>query len=301
MNNSSEEWIDYDPANKEHHRHTLYVIFHGAIAFYDDPKIPWIDGFITDLKDDHQYLCGRFLGEQRIPRGSDLELRGVHRGRDSFFNRSDEFLHFTGNPPGTGASVRLDGVYSRLRFPRPYKIHYCFNFSNSITPGKKKINVVPVFHYHFHHRADLRMRLFLNYGAGCPEGATPRPDFLSSWVPTDNDPSPMTLHIRAEEDVQPAQTARDFLATSKTLGDLKPDPVDDWKNFETGDPLPGISDIRRAWEIGLSLRQRVAWLTTVGATIQETDPPLGKKFEIEAPKGRGDDDPSCGQRSGGTS
>jgi hypothetical protein len=300
MTPNQEEWIDYDPSNHEHHKHTLYVIFHGAIAFYDDPKIPWIDGFITDLKDDHQYLCGKFLGEERIPRGSDLELRGVNRGFDSFSNRSDEFLHFTGNPPGTGASVRLDGVYSRLRFPRPYKIHYCFNFSNVKNPKDKQINVVPVFHYHFHHRSDLRLRMFLNYASGCAEGSLPRPDYLAGWIPTHADPSPLTLHVRAEEDIAPAKPVQDFIATSKTLGDLNPTDVTFFKDFHKGDDLPGINDVRRFWEITLSLRQRIAWLTEVGALIQKTSPGPGSEFKVTAPTGIGDDDPSCGQRSGGT-
>ncbi len=78
------------------------------------------------------------------------------------------------------------------------------------------------FHCHFHRRNDVRLRMFLNYSSGCPDGSALRPDHLTSWEPTEDDPGPISLHSRAEEDVQPAQPALDFVATSRTLGDLSP-------------------------------------------------------------------------------
>jgi hypothetical protein len=295
---AEEELTNYDLEKLEHRQHTLYVIFHGANAFYDDPKLPWIDVFISDMKDDHQYLCGKFLGEARIPLGSDLALTGVISGKDSFSEYADEFIHYTGTPKLPGARVHLDGVYSRLRFPRPHKIHHCYNFSQAKKPKKKKICIVPVFQYRFRDVDALRLRMFLNYGDGCASGGPPRPDTFS-WTPAKSDPTPLTLHVRAEEDLEPAQPMRDYIATSKILGNTNPDNPTDWKQYDTGDALPGINDARKYWEVELSLRKRIKWLTDVGSAIQLNTPGPGNVFPVTAPQGRGDDDPSCGHRSGG--
>src|SRR5580692_1455304 len=109
----------------------LYVIFHGSIAFYDDPGVPWIEALVTDVKDDHVYLCGKFLGEAQIPAGSNMHLTGVTCGTDSFAAHADTFRHYTG-PNGTeGASVHLDSVYSRFQFPRPKEILFFQNFHSN--------------------------------------------------------------------------------------------------------------------------------------------------------------------------
>jgi len=294
--------------------HMLYVIFHGAIAFYDDPQLPWIDAFVADLKDDHLYVCGRFLGELRIPAGSSMALRGVRAGLKSFDDYKNEILHYPGPGDIGGAKVHLDNVYCRFTFPRPDCILHAFNFTRSDGADPRKLCIVPVFQYRFDSVDDLCLRLFLNYGLGCSvdsgagqASATPsgvgddgssRSDSFS-WNPSKCDPTPLTLHIRAEEDRDDPQPGRDHDAAVQILEDTSNTNVQLWDTFDRGDLLPGFDTNRAFWEIDLSLRKRMVWLTAVGRTIQRHPPSPSAPFTITAPPPIKDDDPSCGPDSGG--
>jgi hypothetical protein len=278
--------------------HTLFVIFHGAIAFYDDPSLPWIDAMVADLKDDHVYVCGKFLGELRIPKGSSMALSGVLAGDASFNSNRLDFVHYPG-PRDTGtANIHLDNVYSRFAFPRPDQILHAFNFTQDPGGDSRKLCIVPVFQYRFEDVHNLRLRIFLNFGQSCSLPQEGRGDCFH-WSPSGDDPTPMTLHIRAEEDSKDQQPERDFDAAAEILEDVSNLNLDLWKNFDRGDPLPGFNKDRTFWEVDLSLSDRVKWLTGVGARIERHPPSAGSRFVIEAPPSPTDDAPSCGPDSGG--
>jgi hypothetical protein len=295
--------FDYD--------HTLYVIFHGAIAFYDDPSLPWIDAFVTNLKDEHVYVCGKFLGELRIPAGSIMALSGVTPGQDSFGNYSSKYIHYTGPGGLGGARVHLDNVYSQLTFPRPDLVLHTFNFSRSDGQNPRELCIVPVFQYRFVNVHDLRLRMFLNYGLSCAaDGVTgktsttisedtgdePAQSDCFNWKPSALDPTPLTLHVRAEEDGDKSQ-ADDLVA--QILGDYTKLELPKYDTYDRGDDLPGFTDDRRFWEIDLSLSKRATWLTQVGGVIQRHPPAPGTSFVVVAPVTVKDDDPSCRHESGG--
>ena len=280
--------------------HMLYVIFHGAIAFYDDPAVPWIDAFPADLSNDHVYVCGKFLGELCIPKNSSMLLSGVTAGQDSFANYATQFIHYTGQRELGGARIHLDHVYSRFTFPRPDAILHALNFKRSDGKDSRMMCIVPVFQYRFDSVDELFLRLFVDYGASRAPG-TPSPGSTSDsfdWMPDKSDPTPLTLHIRAEEDRDESQMDRDHTIALQILEDstnLDVTPFDQ----EVLNPLPGFDGGRSFWEIQLSLSQRVNWLTDVGAAIQRHPPSPGTSFTIVAPALTKDDDPSCGGESGG--
>ncbi|HUA84207.1 MAG TPA: hypothetical protein VMB85_10140 [Bryobacteraceae bacterium] len=282
--------------------HTLFVIFHGAIAFYDDPVLPWIDALIADLRDDHVYVCGKFLGELRIPAGSSMALSGLIPGEASFDTDRLEFVHYPG-PADTGtANVHLDNVYSRFMFPRPDAILHAFNFTQSTGKDPRKLCIVPVFQYRFQDVDDLRLRMFLNFGLSCapdPDSSADSRGDSFHWAPESGDPTPLTLHIRAEEDSKDQQPERDFHAAAQILEDVSNLDVDLWDTFDRGDILPGFNGDRTFWEIDLSLSDRVKWLTGVGAAVQRHPPAAGTPFAVTAPSAPRDDAPSCGPDSGG--
>jgi hypothetical protein len=285
-----------------YYKHTLYVIFHGAIAFYDDPTEDWIEAFVTDAKDDHQYLCGKFLGEVRIPAGSDIRLHGVERGHDTFANYADRFFHWAGGAADTpAANLRLDGVYSRFRFLRPKRILHCLNFVNPFHPEFRKFCAVPVFQYYFEHVDNLRLRMFLNHAASCSDDSTRSDTF--NWTPTIQDPMPLTLHIRAEEDQGSAAVGRDSQLTREILG-VATTPENDPTNWTDRDPnddsIGGLSFGRTRWEVEFTLINRVAWLqNNVGAVVQNTPPGASQPFTVKAPDVFHDNNASCGSETGG--
>lgn len=291
--------------------HTLYVIFHGAIAFYDDPGLPWIDAFLADLKDDHVYVCGKFLGELRIPSGSLMALSGVTPGTESFGNYQDEFVHYTGQSGIGGARVHLDTVYSRFTFPRPDRILHAFNFKRSDGKDALKLCITPVFQYRFNNVDDLRLRMFLNYGMSCAADSSssqsaaqgssdgPSRDDSFSWKPGKCDPTPLTLHVRAEEDRDESQVDRNHDAALDILEDYTNRTVQPYDTHVPSDELPGFIGNRSFWEVDLSLRKRTVWLTSLGAAIQRHPPAPSTPFTVVAPAPVKDDDPSCGGESGG--
>jgi hypothetical protein len=290
--------------------HTLFVIFHGAIAFYDDPALPWIESLVADLKDDHVYICGKFLGELRIPSGSSMALSGVTPGNASFNTDRGIFVHYPG-PQDTGtANVHLDTVYSRFMFPRPDAILRAFNFTQSGNEDPRKLCIVPVFQYRFQEIQNLRLRMFLDFAQSCSSDPQPSDPHASKsrgdtfhWSPDACDPTPLALHIRAEEDSKDQQRERDFHAAAQILEDVSKvnSTLDLWDTHlsQNDDSLPGFNADRTFWEIGLSLSDRYQWLTSVGARIQRHPPRAGSAFSVTAPSAPTDDAPSCGSDSGG--
>jgi hypothetical protein len=284
---------------------TLYVIFHGAIAFYDDPSVPWIEAMLVDLKDDHIYSCGKFFGETRIPRGAQLTLTGVTIGNDSFSNYKD-FVHFTGeNQPTPGAKVAMDTVYARYTLPRPYKIIHALN---RMIPKKDRgkgdaqfnLCVVPVFAYRFADVDKLRLRMFLNYAAGCSRKThqnKPVKRDVFPWTPTAEDVTPLTLHVHAEEDDAHKSPGPDHAGAIAILQDTEHENIDRFKQLNRED-VPGLNG-RTFWEIDLSLSDRVRWLEGVGSLIQDDPPEPGEDFDVTAPPSPSDHDASCGGQSGG--
>jgi len=280
--------------------HTLYVIFHGALAFYDDPGLPWIDALAADMKDDHVYLCGKFLGETRIHAGSDLALSGVTPGHASFDDHKDGFVHFTGVSGNGGALIRLDNVYSRFRFPRPERIRHCYNFANP--NDSRKMCIVPVFQYRFRSVEKLALRMFLHHGKGCAPDADPYPrQDTFRWKPNTSDSTPLTLHIRAEEDRQESRGQRDYDFIRRMLGDPSTESIAAWDTHDPSDDdsLPGFSADRSFWEIYLSLWKRHQWLAGMGGAIQRHPTPPGDSFVVTAPVAFKDDNVACGPASGG--
>jgi hypothetical protein len=292
----------------------LDVIFQGANAFYEDPDpaAPWINVFVIDLKDDHTYLCGKFLGETRIPRGSHMTLVGVTPGSATFSDSKGGFVYLT------PANVHLDNVYSRFTFPRPNKIYHAFNMTLDPTappppPGTApKLCIVPVFEYDFDSFDKLRLRLFLNYAEACapddPTDPTSRSDTFN-WAPNaadlparaDGSIPPYTLHVIAEEDYDDRVHAiRDFNAAAQTLK-AKAD-LSIYTDVDTAPEIPPGMEGRADWEINLSLRQRVSWLSTkVGQVIQQNPPIRGSKGSliVDAPSEPSDNDATCGPAIGG--
>jgi hypothetical protein len=299
--------------------HTLFVIFHGAIAFYDDPCLPWIEAFVADLKDDHVYVCGKFLGELRIPAGSSMALAGVTAGDATFATARLEFVHYPGPQDMGTANVHLDTVYSRFTFPRPDTILRAFNFTQSGGKDARKLCIVPVFQYRFDDVDKLRLRMFMNFARSCSSDPFPNqsaantqaasPDASNSrgdtfhWFPDACDPTPLTLHIRAEEDSKDQQKERDFHAAAQILEDISTVNSDlelwDTHDSDNDDDLPGFDPNRTFWEITLSLSDRYDWLTKVGAKIQRHAPAPSSTFAVTAPAAPADDAPSCGPDSGG--
>jgi hypothetical protein len=272
--------------------HTLYVIFHGSIAFYDDRYLPWIDAFVSDMKDEHVYRCGKFLNEFTIPRGSDLSLSGVTPGSDSLSNYVDRFVHVP------GAKVKVDASYSRLRFPRPKKIWHCVNFKKPNDP--KKICIVTAFQYDFRLVDRLRLRMFLDVGRSrCHSGKpSTRPECFP-WDPTASDKTPLTLHIYAEEEAGLHERQRDLEVTCDLLGHAVSIDPSEYTERPQGEVPPGL-EARAPWEINLSLSRRAAWLAEVGSLIQDHPPVFGNRFTIPSPRPAHDDNPSCGQLPGGS-
>lgn len=164
---------------------------------------------------------------------------------------------------------------------------------------------MPVFRYTFKNVAELRLRLFLNVGVSCgpkPRSANLQADDSSrldsfDWTPNKCDPTPLSLHIRAEEDRDNKQAERDLEAARAILGDTTTD-YKPWTK-RADDPLPGFKPERTFWECGLSLRKRVSWLMDVGASIQRNPPAPTDRFVVTAPPGQSDDDLSCGGLAGG--
>jgi hypothetical protein len=295
--------IQKDQHHHDEYCNTLYVIFHGAIAFYDDPSVPWIEAMLVDLKDDHVYTCGKFLGETRIPRAAHLTLTGVNVGNDSFGNYKD-FVHFTGgSQPTPGAKVAMDTVYARYTLPRPYKIYHALNFAipkdrRGDSDKPFQMCSVPVFAYRFVTISKLRLRIFLNYAAGCARnGHEPVKQDVFLWTPTADDVTPLTLHVHAEEDNEHKSPGPDHAAALAILQDTENGDINKYKQL-TREDIPGLNG-RTFWEIDLSLSDRMKWLESVGSKIQGDPPAPSDDFEVPGPPLPSDHDGSCGGESGG--
>lgn len=93
---------------------------------------------------------------------------------------------------------------------------------------------------------------------------------------------------------------RDHAAALQILDDQTNTNVNPYTDPDRGDPLPGFNTDRTFWEIDLSLRKRMSWLTGVGGSIQRHPPAAETPFVVIAPPTHKDDDPSCGPSFGGS-
>ena len=92
----------------------LNVIFHGLFVFVERPDN--IEVLIPDMGAAHVYRAGEWLGETTFAPGH-YELTGTSAGGDPFEDTKN--LIVTGVEPQSSD----DGVYARLTFLRPNRIH----------------------------------------------------------------------------------------------------------------------------------------------------------------------------------
>src|ERR1017187_80506 len=218
---------------------TLYMVLHGELAIFDGTSngkpSDYICVYAPDLIE-HVYMAGPWMGEQRIPRGTTLELTGVLGGADTIANYKDRYLVFQGGRCNPASS------YMEIRLPRPRRI-WPANLTALVsglvtvtTPGvsiapPKGMNYSPniamccVFEYAIDGQAWPR----LNCIAGPPMDTSP------AWGAGKRANNSYSLHLFAEGDAieNVLHTQRSFSLAAQILGatatlasyDKKPGPT----------------------------------------------------------------------------
>ena len=249
---------------QENDRQTLYVIFHGAIAFYQTDTS--ILALIADLGSDHQYLAGSWLAEQELERGSVHALTGVQAGAAKFgspiFPAAD--VDCTGHHCDAMGSQAMgpNAPYAILQFPLPCQVTPMFEAvlaDGSIqgVNGEQRIPFTPVFQYTVNGKPRL--------GSHWPgDGIEPS---------SEADLQYRTLHVFAENPVPLGMFRRTHVSTAfgRACGLLgRTASFTEKLSVSLPDPLPplpcGLED--RIFEFQ-PLDQRIAALHQIGLSKQK--------------------------------
>jgi hypothetical protein len=185
--------------------HTLYVVFHGEVVFFDSGKSDENIQAMAPEMDIHQYLAGAWLGENWIPKGLTLGLSGVVPGKATFTDdqHKDLTLVFKGaRHTNTRAHMQLD-------LPRPYEItsgkRMTVDKCLATVDGKcvpippdSQIAIATVFHYRLIDGTTTGSipRLYVKGGSADPE-------YVPHWAAGESKYGFCVLHVYAEADCVP--------------------------------------------------------------------------------------------------
>ena len=239
--------------NKEKPDYGVYVIFHGALAFHDDPESSVIDVYMPEVMP-HLYKAGSWGAEKVIhgPREL-LALHGVPSAPTTQVNsmRGHENVINVDAPIVPGADYR-----ARIRFPRPSRIYYCKKVEVKVAVGvqpPKPITwaQVPVFAYESN-GADLALTGRAFHWMPNPEGSgTPEPE-------------PFTLHVLATGEIPGADLG------PAMAGEMFGERVHIWDPAAQTDALVDdeIKDLKvrgRLYEVDMVLPARTMMMRTISA------------------------------------
>lgn len=252
---------------------TLYVVFHGEIAFFDSRDTEQnIQAFAPEM-DIHVYMAGPWLGEHLIPKGLTLGLSGVHHGAADFVKDGLKTVTFT------GASLTKNARHMHLDLPRPDGIYY--GGLMYVEPKKTSVSGDQTVDFPMPKEAGGKAvtAVSIVFKYRVKAGATPEfyvkdgelmPGFEPSWI-ADGTDDYLVLHVFAESDTIPGamhiQMASE--ASAALLGVKATVSVDATSDYVKMDksPLPGLTRD----EIRLTLADRECATTDLGEQFQ-TDP-----------------------------
>lgn len=204
---------------------TCYLVLHGEIAIFDDGG----DGdfpisIYTPQMQEHVYMAGPWLGEERIPQGTSLQLMGVESGEDYIEDHADKFLVFQGAEPEPSST------YLQIYLPRPYKITPVR--LNALTANSVKLfgpsNVSVVLPEGGSFPPNISKCTVFEYqlsSTSAPEFSlvsSPAMAFDSDWSAGQNSSTgAFSLHLYAESDAEetdPHHAEESFFQSAKILG-----------------------------------------------------------------------------------
>jgi hypothetical protein len=198
---SAVETSSNETPDQEQDDATLYVVFHGEIAFFDSGE-PDDDilAYASEM-DIHEYSAGEWLGENRIPKGLTLKLKGVSPGTVKFADNQEVTATFTGAGP-TGHRRHMT-----IQLPRPDEI-----FSGGrIQVNPADVTIVGPGSLHVPSDYSIALAVVFRYrvseAPGVPrlvivDGAV-SPGFSPQWVATEAQEGYFVLHVYAEADCFP--------------------------------------------------------------------------------------------------
>ncbi len=179
-------------------RNTLYVVFHGELAFVDIQGAEYIRVYAPKVPT-HIYMAGQWLGENQIPLDTTLALVGVYDGGASTAHSKIISL-------GQQSESRPVAAHFEIRLPRPDKIlnGYVIPLSTGdFTIGRKNpapINVLemdlrPIFQY------TMRENRAYLCDLDDVSDLDNESDNSKNWAAGLGCPGYYALHIFAEEDI----------------------------------------------------------------------------------------------------
>jgi len=235
---------------------TLFVVFHGEIIFFDSCELGHpIYAYAPEI-DIHVYSAGPWLAERMIPKGSNLELRGVDDGEATLKQCSDFLLTYPGAKP-VEQHFMAENSHMQIKLPRPCEIlsggRECLSDVTIVLDDDTKVappdygGLCVIFKYTFSTTECPALRIWDQDPGAKPAAKDPPPmqvNDIQRWESGGSLDGYNVLHVFAEADIE----------------------------------MPGDEHVRRAAIKGASL---------IGVNIKELrfSPGFAERQPVEAPRG----------------